>query len=76
MVERRRPASPRFRLAGTLVLLLVLPGCIDLPDDTKGLIEVFIVLLAVNIFLQVVLLTMLFLYFLPFTRPARRRRRR
>lgn len=64
------------RIAAALALAVLLPGCIDLPEDSKNLLQVFIVLLAVNVFLQMVLFVLLIFYFLPFTRPARRRRRK
>ena len=65
-----------LRAAGVIALAALLPGCLDLPEETKGWVQTFVVLLAVNAFLQVVLIALLLFYFLPFTRPARRRRRK
>lgn len=71
-----RGVSRTARIAGALALAILLPGCIDLPEDSKNLLQVFVVLLSVNIFLQLVLFLILLFYFLPFTRPVRRRRRK
>ncbi len=64
------------RIAGAAALALLLGGCLDLPDETKDLLQVFVVVLAVNIILELVLILLLLFYFLPFTRPKRRPRRR
>lgn len=63
------------RIAALLILALILPGCIDIPPESKGLIMFFVVLLSVNIVLQVVVIALLAFYFLPFTRPRRRGRK-
>jgi hypothetical protein len=64
------------RIAGILILAVLLPGCLDLPDETKGLVSVFIVVLSVNVVLNLVLVLLILFYFLPFTRPKRTKRRR
>ena len=64
------------RILAFCLLLAVFPGCIDLPDDTKDLLRVFTVVLAVNILLNLALIVLLVFYFFPFTRPRRIRRRK
>ena len=59
-----------------LALAILLPGCIDLPDDSKALLTLFMVLVAALIVLNGFLILLLFFYFLPFTRPTRKRKRR
>jgi len=74
---RERARSGRIlRAAGAIALAAPLAGCVDLPEETKGWVQAFVVLLGVNAFLQIVLILLLLFYFLPFTRPFRRRRRR
>ena len=64
------------RIAGVLALAILLPGCIDLPEDSKALITLFMVLVAGLIVVNVLLIVLLFFYFLPFTRPTKKRKRR
>jgi len=71
-----RHARRAGRVAGILLLAALLPGCIDLPEESKQLLEVFVVVLSINILLQLFLILLLLFYFLPFTRPKRRPRRR
>ena len=59
-----------------LALAILLPGCIDLPDDSKALLTLFMVLVAGLIVLNGFLILLLFFYFLPFTKPTRKRKRR
>jgi hypothetical protein len=65
-----------LRIAGALALAIPLPGCIDLPEDSKALITLFMVLVAGLIIVNGFLIVLLFFYFLPFTRPTRRQKRR
>lgn len=77
--ERHRVDSSSGRMVRILavcLLLAILPGCIDLPDDTKDLLRVFTVLLAINIILNLAFIVLLVFYFFPFTRPFRRPRKR
>ncbi len=65
-----------LRIAGLLALAILLPGCIDLPEDSKALLTLFIILVSALIVLNGFLILLLFFYFLPFTRPTRRRKRK
>ncbi len=56
-------------------LAILLGGCLELPDEDRRLIEVFVVVLGVNVFLNIVLILLILFYFLPFTRPKRRKRK-
>jgi hypothetical protein len=67
----RRPA---VRVVALLFLAILLPGCIDLPEESKDLLELFIILLSLNILLNSFLILLLVFYFLPFTRPMRPRK--
>ncbi len=46
--RRRERIAGIARAASVLVLALLLPGCIDLPEESKALLEVFIVVLAIS----------------------------
>ena len=74
MSERSSRLGTSAKVAGVIALAAFLPGCIDLPDDAKSLLKMFIVVLSVNTILQVLILLMLLFYFLPFTRPVRLKR--
>ena len=63
------------RTAIVVLVAVLLTGCIDLPPETKGLVYVFVVLHGIQIVLQVILILLLAFYFLPFTRPTKKRRR-
>ena len=64
------------RTAIVVLVAVLLTGCIDLPPETKGLVYVFVVLHGIQIVLQVILILLLAFYFLPFTRPTKKRKRR
>ena len=66
--------SKAGRLAIIVLTAFLLAGCIDLPDETKGLVYLFTVLHIIQISLQVVLILLLMFYFLPFTRPTRKKK--
>ena len=70
-----RGASCAWRTAGALALAVLLPGCFELPEEDRALLEVFVVVLSVNVFLNLVLILLILFYFLPFTRPGRRKRK-
>ncbi|MEN8148952.1 MAG: hypothetical protein ABFS86_03965 [Planctomycetota bacterium] len=63
------------RIAIICLTAFLLAGCIDLPDETKGLVYLFVVLHIIHIGLQVILILLLVFYFLPFTRPTRLRKK-
>jgi len=63
------------RTAIVVLVAVLLTGCIDLPPETKGLVYVFVVLHGIQIVLQVILILLLAFYFLPFTRPTKKRKR-
>jgi hypothetical protein len=65
-----------FRIAGALALAILLPGCLDLPDDSKALLTLFLILVSALIVLNGFLILLLFFYFLPFTKPTRKRKRK
>jgi len=58
-----------------VVFATLLPGCV-LFEEERTLLEVAVVLLFVCATLNLLLVAMLLFYFLPFTRPLRRKRRR
>ena len=66
--------SKAGRIAILCLAAFLLAGCIDLPEETKGLVYVFVVLHIIQIGLQAVLILLLLFYFLPFTRPSRMRK--
>jgi hypothetical protein len=76
MTERARGAGKLAKVAGVIALAAFVPGCIDLPEDTKTLLEIFISVLLVNTAMQLVVLLLLLFYFLPFTRPMRPKKRK
>ena len=65
-----------LRIAGVLTLAVLLPGCIDIPVESKALIAFFVVVLSLLIVLNAFLIVLLLFYFLPFTKPKRKRKRR
>jgi hypothetical protein len=64
-----------LRTAGLIGLAVLATGCVDLPEKTQDLLEVFIVVVSVCIVLNLVLILLIVFYFLPFTRPKRRKRK-
>ncbi len=64
-----------LRAAAVVAAALLLPGCV-LFEEERTLLEVAVVLLFVTCTLNLALIAMLLLYFLPFTRPLRKKRRR
>jgi maltodextrin utilization protein YvdJ len=59
-----------------MALAILTPGCIDIPTESKALVTLFIVLLSFLIVLNAFLIVLLLFYFLPFTKPGRKRRKK
>jgi hypothetical protein len=63
------------RVSAVLVVASLFAGC-GVFDEERELVQVFVVLLAVTAGLNLLLIALMLFYFLPFTRPLRKRRRR
>ena len=59
-----------------IALAVLLPGCIDIPDESKSLIKAFVIVLSALVVLNLFLIVLLLFYFLPFTKPTRKRKKR
>ena len=70
-----RPVRVWARAVGLICLAVLAGGCVDLPEKTQDLLEVFIIVVSVCIVLNLVLILLILFYFLPFTRPKRRGRK-
>lgn len=58
-----------------MALAVLLPGCIDIPNESKALLQAFVIMLAALIVLNLFLIMLLLFYFLPFTKPTRKRKK-
>ena len=59
------------RIAGVLALAVLVPGCIDIPDNSKDMLVAFSAILIVQTLVESILIVLILFYFLPFTRPMR-----
>ncbi|MCU0726236.1 MAG: hypothetical protein MUE73_10660 [Planctomycetes bacterium] len=64
-----------LRVSAVLCGVLLLAGC-SMFDEERELVQVFVVVLVVSTGLNLILIALLLFYFLPFTRPLRKRKRR
>ena len=73
--RRGFPVGALLRTSAIVVIASLFAGCTFF-DEERELVQVFVVLLAVTAGLNLLLIALILFYFLPFTRPLRKRRRR